>query len=155
MNSYLFDLKFIVSKPGLKMLRHVALICTIYCITDIISTCQSGDSIVRFFGSFYHFLYLNFVNQITKNNLSKNYYQIQSMGFPKQKATNSEYGISKTKGKFLTTTVIICFINSKTRCAYFNSLMPVGRKRLNLLKQIYSQKLVFILSMHDFFYHPA
>ena len=42
MDNYLFNLKFTVSKTGLKMLCHVALIYTIYCITNM--TCgMSGD----------------------------------------------------------------------------------------------------------------
>ena len=38
--------------------------------------------------------------------------------------SNSEYRISKTKDKFLTTTVIIFFINNKTGWTNFNHLMP-------------------------------
>ena len=38
MDNYLFNLKFTVSKTGLKMLCPVALICTIYCITHMICT---------------------------------------------------------------------------------------------------------------------
>ena len=54
MDNYLFNLKFTVSKAGLKMLCHVALICTIFCITDMICTvtCQENE-VVRFLGSFY------------------------------------------------------------------------------------------------------
>ena len=36
--NYLFNLKFTLSKTGLKMLCHVALICTINSITDMICT---------------------------------------------------------------------------------------------------------------------
>ena len=57
--------------------------------------------------------------------------------------------IFKTKQKFVITTVIIFFMNNKTQCSYFNPFMPGGRKRSNILKQTYSQKLVFILSMYD------
>ena len=44
-DNYLFNLKLTVSKAGLKMLCHVVLICSIYCITDLICTvtCMSGD----------------------------------------------------------------------------------------------------------------
>ena len=38
MCNYLFNLKFTLSNTGLKMLCHVALICTINCITDMICT---------------------------------------------------------------------------------------------------------------------
>ena len=74
--------------------------------------------------------------------------------FIKEFLSNSEHGISKTRDKFLTTTVIIPFNNNKTRCTYFNPLMPGGSKRSNVLKQAYSQKLLFILRMYDFCYHP-
>ena len=78
-DNYSFNLKFTVSKTGLKMLCHVALIYTIYCITDMIFTvaCQEIE-VVRFLGSFHLCLFLNYVNQETKSNLSKNYYQIRS-----------------------------------------------------------------------------
>ena len=117
MDNYLFNLIFAVSKTGSKMLCQVALICTIYCITDMICTvtCQEIE-VVRFLRSFCHFL--NYVNQTTKRNLSK----------------NLKYGISKTRENFLTTTVIIFFINNKKRCSYFNPLMPAGSKRSNKLK---------------------
>ena len=51
-DNYLFNLKFTVSKTELKMLCHVSLICTIYCITDIICTaaCRKIE-VVRFLGS--------------------------------------------------------------------------------------------------------
>ena len=41
-SNYLFNRKFTVLKTGLKMLCHVALICTIYCIFGMICavTCQ-------------------------------------------------------------------------------------------------------------------
>ena len=38
MDNYLFNRKFTVSKTGLKVLCHVALICTIDCITNMICT---------------------------------------------------------------------------------------------------------------------
>ena len=43
--------KITMSKTGLKMLCHVALTCTIYCITDMICTvgCQETE-VVRFLG---------------------------------------------------------------------------------------------------------
>ena len=83
MDNYLFNLKFIVSKTGLKTLCHVASISTIQFITDMICTvaCQETE-VVRFLGSFHLCLFLNYFNQTTKSNLSKNYYQIWS---PKQK----------------------------------------------------------------------
>ena len=62
---------------------------------------------------------------------------------------NSENGISKTKDKSFTTTVIIFFINNKTLCTHFNPSMPSERKMSNVLKQICSEKLLFILSMYD------
>ena len=68
MENYLFNRKFIASKTGLKMLCHVALICTIYCITDMICTvaCQEIE-VVRFLGSFHLCLFLSYVNQTTEN----------------------------------------------------------------------------------------
>ena len=86
MDNYLLNLKFTVSKAGLKILCHVALICAIFCIADMICTvaCQEIE-VVRFLGLFHLFLFLNYVNQTTKSNLSKNYYQIRSTEFPKQK----------------------------------------------------------------------
>ena len=68
----------------------------------------------------------------------------------KKLLSNSEYGVSKTKYKFLTTMVIIFFINNKTLCTYFNPLMVGGSKRPKILKQTYNQKLLSFLSM----YHP-
>ena len=134
MDSYLFNRKFTVSKTGLKMLCHIALICTIFYITDMICTVACQEiKVVRFLGSFYLCLFLNYVNQTTKSNLSKNYYQTRS---------------TKTKDKFLTTMVIIFFINNKTNCAYFNPLMPGGSK--NSSSQTYTQKLLFILSIMTF-----
>ena len=118
MGNYLFNLKFTVSETRLKMLCHVALIWTIYCITDMICAvaCQEIE-VVRFFGLLHLCLFLNYVNQTTKRNLSK----------------NSEYGIPKTKDKL--TTVIIFFISNKTRCACFNPLIPDGSKMSNIPKK--------------------
>ena len=84
MNNEFFNLKFAVSKNGLEMLRHVALICTIYCIADLICTvaCQETE-VVRFPSSFHLCIYLNYINQTPKSILSKNYYQIRGTGFPK------------------------------------------------------------------------
>ena len=86
MDNYLFNRKFTVSKTGLNMLCHVALICNIYSVTDIICTvaCQEID-VVRFLCSFHLCLFLNYVSQTIKSILSKNYHQIRSTGFPKQK----------------------------------------------------------------------
>ena len=86
MDNYSFNLKFTVPKTELTILCHVALICSIYCITDMIYTVAFQETeVVRFLGSFHLCLFLNYVNQITKSNLLKNYYQIRSTGFPKQK----------------------------------------------------------------------
>ena len=64
MDNYLFNLKFIVSKTGLKMLCHVALICTIYCITGMICTVTCLEiEVVRLLGSFHRFLFLSYANQ--------------------------------------------------------------------------------------------
>ena len=78
MNNYLLNLKFKVSKKGLKMLFHDASIRTIYCIIDIICnvTCQETE-VVRFLGSFPLYIFLN----------SRSHYQIRSTGFPKQKTS--------------------------------------------------------------------
>ena len=143
MDNYLFSLKFTVSKTRLKMLCHVALTCTIYCITDMICTVACHEiEVVMLLGSLHLCLFLNYVSQTTKGNLSK-------------LISNPEYCISKAKDKFLTTTVNIFFINNKICCTYFNPLMPGGSKRLNILKQTYSQKLLFILSMYDLFLPPG
>ena len=74
-DNHLFNLKFTVSKSGLKMLCHVALICTIYCINDMLCTvaCQEIE-VVRFLCSLHLCLFLNYVNQTTKSKLSKGYY---------------------------------------------------------------------------------
>ena len=64
------------------MLCHVALICTIYCMTDMIYAVACKDiKVVRFRGSFYLCLFLNYVKQTTKSNLAKNYYQIRRRDF--------------------------------------------------------------------------
>ena len=87
-DNYLFKLKFTVSRKcyGLKMWCHVALICTIYYITDMICNVANQEiETVRFLGPFHLCFFLNYVNQTAKSNLSKNYYQIQDTGFPKQK----------------------------------------------------------------------
>ena len=75
-DNYLFKLKLTASKTRLKMLRHAALImiCT--------GVCHEIE-VVRFLGLFHLCLFLNYVNQTTKSNLSKNL------------LTNSEYVISK------------------------------------------------------------
>ena len=69
--------------------------------------------------------------------------------------SNSEDGISKTKEKFLTTTLITFFINNKTHCTYFNPFMSGGINMSNILKQTYSQKLLFMLSLYDLFLPPG
>ena len=73
MDNYLCNLKLTVSKTRLKMLCHVALICTIYCITNMIYTVACKEiKVVRFRGSLHFCLLLSYVNQTTKNNLAKN-----------------------------------------------------------------------------------
>ena len=69
-DNYLINLKFTVSKAGLKILCHVALICTIFCITDLICSvaCQEIEA-VRFLGWFHICLFLNYLSQTTKSNL--------------------------------------------------------------------------------------
>ena len=82
MDNYLRNLKITVSKTRLKMLCHVALICTIYCMTDMIYAVACKEiKVVRFRGSFYLCLFLNYVKQTTKSNLAKNYYQIRRRDF--------------------------------------------------------------------------
>ena len=91
-----------LSKTGLKLLCHVALICTIYCITDMICTVACLEiEVVRFLCSSHFCLFLNCLNQTIKSN------------FIKKLISNLEYGIFKTKNKFLTTTVIIFFNDNK------------------------------------------
>ena len=77
--------------------------------------------------------------QIIKSNLSKNY-QNRSMWFPKQ---NTNFLPPQQ------------FINNKTRCTCFNPLMPSGSKRSSIIKQTYSQKLLFIVSMDDLLLPPS
>ena len=67
--------------------------------------------------------------------------------FIKKLLSDSDYQISKANEKFLTTTVIIFFINNKKHCFYFNPLIPRVSKRWN--SQTYGQKLLFILSIYD------
>ena len=86
MDNCIFNLKFTVSKTRLKMLCHVALICTIHSIIDTICIVAYQEiEVVMFLGSSHRCLLLNYVNQATKGNLSKHYYQLRSTGFPKQK----------------------------------------------------------------------
>ena len=75
--------------------------------------------------------------------------------FIKKLLSNSDYGISKTKDKLLTTTVIIFFINNKRRCTYFTPLMSGGSKKWNILKKIYSQRMLFILSIYELLLPPG
>ena len=140
MDNYLFNLKFRVSKTRLKMLCHVGLICTIYCITDMICTVACQDiELVWFLGSFHLLLFLNYVNKAISQKLI------------------IKFGVRdfQRKVEFLTTTVIIFSINNITCCTYFNPLMPGGSKRSNILKQTYSQKQLFILSLYDLLSPPA
>lgn len=119
-DNYLFKLKLTASKTRLKMLRHVALICIIYCIIDMICTvaCQEIEVVIdvsRFFPPLP-------LSQFCQTDCKKQ--------FIKNLLSNSAYGISKTKDKFFTTTINIFFINNRTRCTYFNPLMP-GQTYLN------------------------
>ena len=118
MDNYSFILKFTVSKTGLNMLCHVALIWTIYCITKLFTVLPREVSW--------------FVPSLSLSQLCQPEHKKQCI---EKLLSNSEYGISKTKDKFLNTKVIIFFINSKTRCTYFNPLMSGGRKRSNILKK--------------------
>ena len=105
------------------------------------STCTvecQDIKVVRFLGWLHLCLFLNYVNQTTKRNLSKNHYQLRSTGFPQQK-TN-----------FWPPSVIIFFINN-----YFNLLMPDGSKRSNILKQTCTQKFMFISIFKIFCYQPV
>ena len=132
----IYSIKNSVSKTGLKILCHVTLICTIYFITDMICTvaCQEIE-VVRFLGSFHHCLFLNYDNQTTKQ-------------FIKKLLSNSEYGISKTKDKFLATSVIIFFIKKRVVLTLTPWFQVVAKG------QTYSQKLLLILSMYDLLLPP-
>ena len=145
MDNYLSNLKFTLPKTGLKMLCHAALICTIYCIScryDLHCD-MSGDwnGEVSWF--------------VPPLSLSQSCQPDHKKQFIKKLLSNLEYVISKTKDKFLTTTVIIFYINIKTCCTYFTPLMPGGSIKSNILKQTYSQKLLFILSMYDLLLPPG
>ena len=106
MNNYLFNLKFSGSKTGLRMLCHVALICTIYSITDMICTVEfQVIDLVRFLALLYLCLFLSYVNQTTKTK-KKTKKQIRGTELPKQK-TN-----------FLLPRFLFFFVNSKTSCTY-------------------------------------
>ena len=69
-----------------------------------------------------------------------------------KKISDLGYRIPKIKDKFLTTTVIIFFINNKTHCTYFNPLFPGGSKRSK--SQTCSQKLLVVLSKYDLLLSP-
>ena len=85
MDNYLCNLKLTVSKTRLKMLCHVALICTIYCMTDMIYAVVCKEiNVVRFRGSFYLCLFLNYVKQTTKSNLEKKLLSNSEAGFPRK-----------------------------------------------------------------------
>ena len=102
-DNYLFNLKFTVSKKALKVLWHVALICTIYCIADMICTAAFRESF----------------SQLCQADHKKQF---------NKEVSNSKYEISKTKDNFLTATVIIFSINNKTRCTYFKPWCQVVPK---------------------------
>ena len=93
------------------MLRHVALICIIYCIIDMICTvaCQEIEVVIdvsRFFPPLP-------LSQFCQTDCKKQ--------FIKNLLSNSAYGISKTKDKFITTTINTLFIHNKTPCTNFNA----------------------------------
>ena len=85
MDNCLFNLKLTVAKTELKMLCDVALIWTINCIADVISTvvCQVNE-VVRFLSSFHVCLFLSYINQTIKSNLLKTYQILGGTGFSKQ-----------------------------------------------------------------------
>ena len=103
--------------------------------------CQEIEA-VRFLGSFHLCL-----SQLCQPDYKKQ--------FIKKLLPNSEHGISKTKDKFLSTMVIIFFINNKTCCTYLNPFIPGGSKISNIFEQTYSQKLMSILSMLDVLLPPG
>ena len=81
MDNYLLSLKLSVSKTGLKNVCHVALICTIYCVTHAICAvvCQEIE-VVRFL-ALSHLCIFQLLQTDTKSNLLKDYYEIRKMGF--------------------------------------------------------------------------
>ena len=54
-------------------------------ISEAVFTALFKLWVLRFLGSLHLCLFYSYVNQTTKSNLSKNYYQIRSTGFPIQK----------------------------------------------------------------------
>ena len=77
MEDYLFNyIQFTVSKTGLKMLCHVVLISTVHCITEMISNHLCLEiQVMMFLGSIQLCLFISYVNQTAKSNLSPIYYQ--------------------------------------------------------------------------------
>ena len=65
-----------MSKAGLKILCHVVLTSTVHCITEMVSAhlCQETQ-VMRFLRSFQLCLFLSYVYQTAKSNLSPIYYQ--------------------------------------------------------------------------------
>ena len=98
---------------------------------------MSGIEVVTFLGSFH-------LSQLCQPD--------HKLPFSKKILSDLGYRIPKIKDKFLTTTVIIFFINKKTHCTYFNLLFPGGSKRSK--SQTCSQKLLVILSMYDLLLPP-
>ena len=98
-------------------ITEILIFIDIYCITEMIWTvpCQEIE-MVRFLGSFHLCLFLNYVNQTTKSNLS-----------------NSECGISKTN--FLTTWQLFSLIITKrvvlTLTLWCHAVVPKGQTYLN------------------------
>ena len=81
--------------------------------------------VVRLLGSFYLCLFLNYVKQTKKKTIIK------------KLLSTSEYGIFKTKDKFITTVTKRVVLT------------------LYILKQTFSQKLLVILSMYDLLLLPT
>ena len=117
-DNYLFNLKFTVSKKALKVFWHVALICTFYCIADMICTAAFRES-------FFQLCQPDHKKQFNK------------------KVSNSKYEISKIKEKFLTTTVIIFSINNEARCTDFKRWCQVVARGQTYLKNTVKKYCLF------------
>ena len=97
-NNYLFNRKLTVSKTGLKMLCHVELICTLYCITDMTCTVACQEiKVMRFLGSFHLCLVLSYANQTTKAIYQKIIIRLgvnkKTHGSKRSKAKSSRQGV--------------------------------------------------------------
>ena len=118
------------------MLCHVASICTIYCITDWFLS--SHVKRLNWWGFLICFTFISFY--IMSPDHKKAIYQKIIIKFRVRD--------SKTKDKFLTTTPVIFFINNKRFCTYFNPAVLGGSNRSSILKQAYSQKLLFLSMLY-------